>query len=193
MSTNWREKIESHPSKKFQYAITDIDGIFRGKIISKDKLLKGLNEKFGFCNVVFGWDCNDDVYDNGMVTGWHTGYPDSLATIDPETYRTIPWHNDLPFFLADFSESNELSEVCPRTLLKKINKECNQLGYRPMFAKEFEWFNFRETGQTLKDKNFVSPTPFTTGMFGYSVLRISQNQQFYTDIFDQLLKIKCST
>lgn len=182
------KKIEDLPSDKIQFAFTDIDGVLRGKVISKEKFLKGLREKLGFCNVVFGWDLNDVVYDNKGVTGWHTGYPDSMATIDLDTYRTIPWNNNLPFFLADFSESKDVESACPRTLLKKIRQQCIDLGYKPMFAKEFEWFNFKETSRSLDQKNYYKPEPFTTGMFGYSVLRLTENKDFYNDIFDQLLQ-----
>ncbi len=179
----WLQKIEDFPANNVFFAITDIDGILRGKMISKTKLLKGLQENLGFCNVVFGWDMNDVVYDNGQVTGWHTGYPDGMATIDLSTFRQVPWNNKLPFFLADFSQSPELSEVCPRTLLKRVRQQCLNKGYVPNFAKEFEWFNFRETAASLQEKKFVEPTPFTTGMFGYSVLRLSQNQAYYNDLF----------
>lgn len=182
----WIQKIEGFQSEKILFAITDIDGVLRGKVISKGKLLKGLTENLGFCNVVFGWDINDAVYDNGAVTGWHTGYPDSMASIDLSTYRTIPWNNDLPFFLADFSNADDVAPACPRTLLKRIRQQCIDKGFTPLFAKEFEWFNFRETAESLKEKNYAKPSPFTTGMFGYSVLRLSQNRDFYNAVFDQL-------
>ena len=183
---DWKRKIEDSGSDKIKFAVTDIDGVLRGKIISKAKLLKGIEEGLGFCNVIFGWDINDVVYDNTTVSGWHTGYPDSMATIDLNTYRTIPWNNNIPFFLADFNNSKEVSAACSRTLLKKIRQQCLDKGFNPQFAKEFEWFNFRETSQSLIDKNYFNPQPFTTGMFGYSILRLSQNKEFYNDLFNLL-------
>jgi len=41
----------------------------------------------------------------------------------------VPWQNDIPFFLADFSgnKGGELS-ACPRSLLKRITAECKALG-----------------------------------------------------------------
>lgn len=184
-SNEWKEKIAAMPSQKIMYAVTDIDGVLRGKLISKEKLLKSLTNKLGFCNVIFGWDAADAVYDNTKISGWHTGYPDALATIDLNTFRNIPWNDNMPFFLADFSESN-VSTVCSRTLLKRIQKQCLDKGFTPLFAKEFEWFNFREISQDLHERNYASPEPFTTGMFGYSVLRLSQQQSYYNQIFNQL-------
>ena len=58
----------------------------------------------GVCNVIFGWDAGDVVYDNVQFTGWHTGYPDSPAVLDITTFRKIPWENDVPFFLGEFTD-----------------------------------------------------------------------------------------
>ncbi len=182
------EIIRALDTPKIKIAITDIDGILRGKLISKEKFLKSVNEQIGFCNVVFGWDMNDAVYDNSEITGWHTGFPDAMATIDLATFRKIPWNNDIPFFLGDFSNSDEIAGICPRALLKNIRAHCLELGFTPFFSNEFEWFNFSETPQSLKDKNYQQPIPLTPGMFGYSLLRSSQNQAFVDDIFELLGK-----
>src|SRR5206468_11972168 len=45
---------------------------------------------------------------------------------------------------------------------------------------------FQETSQSLHDKQFVSPQPLTPGMFGYSVLRMNQNQGFFHALMDEL-------
>lgn len=178
------EKIKQSSHYKVKFAVADIDGVLRGKVISKDKFLKAVKDNIGFCNVIFGWDMNDNVYDNTTLSGWETGYPDAFATIDLNTLRHIPWNDNLPFFIADFSNSKDLSGACPRTLLKNIRQQCIDMGYTPKFAKEFEWFNFKETPQTLQDKHFVNPTPLTPGMFGYSILRPSEQQGFYNDLFN---------
>lgn len=182
----WQKEIEKLDSEKVLFGITDIDGILRGKFISKKKLLKSFEENIGFCNVVFGWDSNDVVYDNTQVSGWHTGYPDAMAAIDFSTLKHIAWKNNIPFFLADFSKGGSEQHICPRTLLKKVRQRAIDLELIPQFAKEFEWFNFRETGQTLAEKQYRNPNPLSTGMFGYSVLRLAQNKEYYNDIFDKL-------
>src|SRR5688572_28794976 len=97
-------KIKESPVTKIKFAISDIDGILRGKFIHKEKFLQALDSGIGFCDVIFGWDANDAAYDNAAVTGWHTGYPDAQARIDLSTFRSIPWENNIPFFLADFQD-----------------------------------------------------------------------------------------
>ncbi|MDX1642489.1 MAG: glutamine synthetase, partial [Balneolaceae bacterium] len=61
-----------------------------------------------------------------------------------------------------------------------------ELGYLPKFSSEYEWFNFRETPQSLKEKGYDNPTPLTPGMFGYSILRSSYESDFFNDLFQQL-------
>src|ERR1700753_330923 len=69
----------------------DGDGVLRGKYVSLDKLASALEGGFGFCDVIFGWDIADVLYDNAAVTGWHTGYPDVPAVLASSTLRFLPW------------------------------------------------------------------------------------------------------
>lgn len=180
-------EIRNSPHLKVKVAVADIDGVLRGKFMRKDKFLSAVESGFGFCDVVFGWDSGDVAYDNVTYTGWHTGYPDAQARIDLGTYRQVPWQDDVPFFLADFRDAKGGPlQVCPRSLLKTVRDRAEQMGYKPFFAQEFEWFNFREEADSLKEKGFSNLQPLTPGMFGYSIVRSSQNSEFFTDLFDLL-------
>ena len=181
--------VKDHPSGKVKVAFSDIDGILRGKYISSEKFLSVIEGGMGFCDVIFGWDAGDVVYDNVQYTGWHTGYPDCPATIDTNTFRKIPWENDVPFFLGELKDKKgDPSPVCPRQLLKKITAEANKQGFSPFFSQEFEWYNFAETPQTANDKQFKNLTPLTPGMFGYSILRSSLENTYFSDLFESLKK-----
>lgn len=175
---------------KIKFAVADIDGVLRGKIVHREKFFQGLDSGFGFCDVIFGWDANDEAYDNAQVTGWHTGYPDAQLRLDISTYRTIPWEDNIPFFLGDFAHDATLAAVCPRTLLKNIQTQCLEMGFLPMFTQEFEWFNFKEDAQRLNEKEYKHPQPLTPGMFGYSILRPSMNSAYFNDLFDLLEKFR---
>ena len=181
--------VKEHPAGKVKIAFTDIDGILRGKYISTEKFLSVVDSSIGICNVIFGWDANDAAYDNGTYTGWHTGYPDTPAKIDLTTFRKIPWENDVPFFLGEIiDEKGKSAYVCPRQLVKKVLADAGEMGFKPVFSQEFEWFNFTETPQSANDKQFKNLTPLTPGMFGYSVLRSSLENSFFTELFEQLKK-----
>lgn len=180
-------EIEKSPHGKVKVAITDVDGILRGKYLHKDKFLGAVKSGFGFCNVIFGWDANDVCYDNARYTGWHSGYPDALARIDLATRRHVPWDGGVPFFLGDFvDEGGAPLAVCPRQLLKTVLGRAEAQGLSAKVGMEFEWFNFRETPQSLEAKGGRGPTTMSPGMFGYSLLRMGQNLPFFNALMDEL-------
>lgn len=179
-------EIRDSDQQRVKVGVTDIDGVIRGKYLHRDKFLSALENGFGFCNVVFGWDSSDQCYDNARFTGWHTGYPDAIVRIDPATYRKVPWDANVPFFLAELESANEESLLCPRGVLKRILARAGKLGVRPMIGMEFEWFNFRETPQSVQAKEFRALEPITPGMFGYSILRTTQNQPFFAALMTEL-------
>ena len=71
---------ERNPSH-VKVGVFDIDGVMRGKYMSRAKFLSALKKGFGFCDVVLGWDINDQLYDNCAYTGWHSGFPDAPVRI----------------------------------------------------------------------------------------------------------------
>src|SRR6478735_5735023 len=66
------------------------DGVLRGKYLHIDKFKSALEGGMGFCDVVLGWDSNDQLYDNVTYTGWHTAYPDANVRILPQSCRDLP-------------------------------------------------------------------------------------------------------
>ena len=50
------EYVKNHASGKVKIAITDIDGVLRGKYISVEKFLSVVDSDTSFCDVIFGWD-----------------------------------------------------------------------------------------------------------------------------------------
>ena len=182
-------QFDEQAVSSIQFAFADIDGVLRGKVISLDKFRAGLADGYGFCDVVFGWDSADAAYDNATLTGWHTGYPDRPVRIDLSTFREKPWANGKPFFLADFSSPTSPDDdlaACPRSLMKRVAQQAENMGYRAEMAQEFEWFTFQETPQTLQQKGFRDLTPLTPGMFGYSLLRPALAPAFTHDLFNLL-------
>ena len=186
------DAVRQAPGTRVKIAVSDIDGILRGKYIHKDKFVSATEGGMGFCDVVFGWDAHDVCYDNTTLTGWHKGYPDAVARIDLGTLRRVPWDSDVPFFLGDFVIDDDGKEkphpACPRQILKRVLARAEKLGMMPMCGMEFEWFNFAETPQTWAAKKGVGPEPITPGMFGYSLLRANASQPFFEALFNEFAR-----
>ena len=162
--------------------VFDTDGILRGKYLNRAKFLSGLKKDIGFCDVVLGWDSNDQLYDNTKFTGWHTAYPDATVRILPGTQREIPFEPKTALYLAEFSVLAEA--VCPRSTLRRVLERANGMGYLVSAAAEFEFFLFDETPQTIREKGYRQLKTMTPGNFGYSVLRSSVHSEFYHSLLD---------
>ncbi|CEL51574.1 glutamine synthetase [Rhizoctonia solani AG-1 IB] len=177
---------------KVKVAGIDVDGILRGKFMSKDKFLSAVKgDGFGFCSVIFGWDMHDLVYTKELlVSNRANGYRDILARIDLSTYRRISWEANVPFFLLSFldPETHEPIPVCPRGTLTKAIKSAESSGWEPIAGVEYEYFQFQETPQTVAEKRFTNLSPLTSGMHGYSLLRTQINQEYFHDLFDESKK-----
>ena len=132
----------------------------------------------------------DELYDKPTVTGWHTGYPDAPAKIDARTFREISWEPGTALFIADFEfPDGKPYPACPRQLCKTMLQKANDMGYKVKSAFEYEFFLFDENPYTIREKKYENLTPFTPGMFGYSVLRNSVHSELYHDFIDTCRKM----
>jgi glutamine synthetase len=162
--------------------VFDGDGILRGKYINRDKFLSALDKGLGFCDVVLGWDSNDQLFDNVKFTGWHTAYPDAPLRLLPATGRDIPFEPRTMLFLCEFAGRAEA--VCPRATLRRVLARADAMGYRVSAAAEFEFFVFAETPDSVRDKGYRDLKTLTPGFFGYSVLRSSVHAALYQELLD---------
>jgi glutamine synthetase len=154
--------------------VTDIDGVLRAKYLSREKVIAGLSRDPSFCNVIFAWDRNDQLYTHPRPAD--PGYADSRATLASESYRTLPWEDGTPLLLADFRHDEGIGgTACPRSLLLRVIERAGQMGFTARFGPEYEWFTYQDDGR-----------PLGRGMFGYSSLRTGQHGVFLRDLLDQL-------
>ncbi len=190
-----KKKFDELKIRKVKVGGFDIDGVLRGKYMALDKFWGAIDHGFGFCDVIFGWDVGDVVYDNGSspgVTGTHSGYPDTHARIDLDSFRVLPAEPDTAAFLVDFvNDDGSDHPVCPRSLLKRTIAKAKKMGFDATFSCEFEFWVFKESPESLHQKGFRNLTPISPGMFGYSWLREEQNRQLCHAILDEMAAFDC--
>jgi len=160
----------------------DVDGILRGKYMSAAKFEASLEKGFGFCDVVLGWDSQDQLYDNVRYTGWHTAYPDAPVRILPATCREVAGEPGMLLFLAEFAPPAE--EICPRGVLRRVLDRAAAMGFRARAALEYEFFLFEETPHSIREKGYRGLRPITPGYFGYSGLRSSVHSDFHLALLE---------
>jgi glutamine synthetase len=175
-----RAIVEQRNLSHVKVGVFDIDGVLRGKYMGREKFFSALEKGFGFCDVVLGWDSNDQLYDNVKLTGWHTAYPDASVRVLPETCRPVPSEGDMLMFLGEFDGKAEA--CCPRGVLRRVLKRADDMGFSVRAAAEFEFFVFEETPHSVREKGYRNLRNITPGYFGYSMLRSSVHADFYQDL-----------
>ncbi len=182
--------IERESIRHFKIGIFDTDGVFRGKYVNREKFRSAVTKGFGFCDVVFGWDSHDELYDGGIeVSGWHTGYRDASVRLDLSTLRRIPFEEDTVLLIGSFEAP--YSQVCPRSVLARTIEKAEAMGFEVDAAFEYEFFLFDETPDSIREKGYRNLRPFTPGMFGYSVLRNSVHAELYHELLDEMEAFDC--
>jgi len=182
-----RAVFDERKVQKVKLGAFDVDGVLRGKYVSTEKFFSAAQGGLGFCDVVFGWDCCDQLYDNAEFTGWHTGYPDALASVDLSTFRVIPWEPATAAFLLDFSDrEGRPLPISPRQVLQRVIARARGRGLEAKLAAEYEFFFFKETPESVRAKGFANLSTLSPGMFGYSWLRASESRELVHDLLDGL-------
>ena len=139
-----RRIVKERGLSHVKVGVHDIDGILRGKYIHIDKFHSALDGGMGFCDVVLGWDINDQLYDNVTYTGWHTGYPDANVRILPETCREIATEPGNLLFLCEFVDKRR-GDLPARHCCAACSARADKMGFEVKVGFEYEFFVFAET------------------------------------------------
>lgn len=110
----------------------DSDGVLRGKVMAKEKFL-GIAEKgFGFSSALFVWDMHDMLWTtDARVAPPESGYADFLAIPDLNSFRRLPWEDNIPFFLVRFLDDTTPVSADGRSMLRSL---CDKLAGEGLHA-----------------------------------------------------------
>jgi len=172
--------IEERGLTHIKVGLFDVDGVMRGKYMSKAKFYASLDHGFAFCDVVLGWDSNDELYDNVSYTGWHTGYPDAPVRIVLNSCRSIPFEGDMLLFIVEFD--GDAHKLCPRGTLQRVLNKADEMGFNVNAAFEYEFFMFNESPDSAREKGYKNLNSISPGLFGYSIIRNSVHAELYQSI-----------
>jgi glutamine synthetase len=177
--------------RQVKLGLTDIDGVIRGKYVGLQKFAGLMHKQGGFCDCVFGWDLDDQLYDAGTYTGWHSGFPDTGYRLLVESERWLA-EEECPYFIAEFVQRDGSDHpLCPRTRLRTVLDNLAEQGLAVRAGFEYEFFLFDETPHSIRDKGYRNLTPISPGNFGYSVLRTSALGKEFIEFMNYCADIDC--
>ncbi|MCA3395396.1 MAG: glutamine synthetase [Roseomonas sp.] len=169
-------------SSHAKVCVADWDGILRGKYLARSKVERALEHGTKFCEVLFGWDSQDELFEGTSFAGWDSGFGDGELRLLPETRRNIPYEGGVELFLAEFAGRAEA--VCPRGVLRRVLERAAASGLTVRGAMEFEFFLFEETPYGCREKGYSGLKPISPGSFGYSLLREGVRADLFREIID---------
>src|SRR5713101_3846707 len=86
---------------------SDIEGVYRGKRVAAKHFLNSLEEGFGQCDVLFGWDIGE----------------------------VVPWEEHVASAICDlWTEHGEHVSISPRYVLQRVVERARALGYEALAA-----------------------------------------------------------
>jgi glutamine synthetase len=180
--------VAEHHIKTFKTGAVDIDGLWRGKRIAAPYFLESVAAKgTNICNILFGWDIQDQTIPGLKYTGWHTGYPDITLLPDLSTLKLVPWEPGTASVICDIREiDGSLLQLAPRALLRRIVDHAEATGYSPKCGYELEVYLLKGTADQIAASGFRDLEPFTRGNHTYSVQRDTASEYLIGEIREQL-------
>jgi glutamine synthetase len=170
-----------------RFMVTDLDGVARGKHLSGEKIASMLDGGGTIASAVFGWDIQDQLYQQVDFTGVHTGLPDVGLVLDPSTARQLPWDDNCWLLLGEHTRADGSPlPICPRQLLKRVLAKAEALGYSAQVGTEFEWFVLDETEVSVRAKGYRNLQTASQGLTNYSPFRIDAQRAFVRELFTSL-------
>src|SRR5947207_754572 len=167
--------IEDGKVEYVKIGAPDIEGVYRGKRVAAKHFLDSLDEGFGQCDVLFGWDIGEVVLPNLKFSNWERGFADIVMKPDLSTFALVPWEEHVASCVCElWTEHGDPVTVSPRYVLNRVVQRARSLGYEPMAAAELEFRFFRENQLSLREKDFgPNLTPLNPGFNCYAISQAS--------------------
>ena len=163
--------IEKHNIRTVKVGGGDMDGVYRGKRVSSAQFLTAAKgEGFPQCDVLFGWDIQDEVIGSLPFSNWETGFGDIVMRPDLSTFAVVPWEEGCASVICDFyTEHGDLLALSPRAVLGRVVQKAADNGFASKMAAELEVRFFREDQESLRAKGYSDLRPLSPGLNCYSM------------------------
>ncbi|MDO8614821.1 MAG: glutamine synthetase family protein [Dehalococcoidia bacterium] len=169
--------IEGHSVRTVKIGGADLDGVYRGKRVSAEQFLAAAAGGFPQCDVVFGWDIQDEVIGSLPYSNWDIGFGDVIMRPDLDTFAVCPWEEGSASVICDFyTEHGEPLPIAPRSVLKRVLAQAEAAGFRAQMAAELEVRFFREDQESLREKGYHGLRPLSPGLNCYSIHHASLDE-----------------
>ena len=192
MKENFEEWLNDHSITEVECLVPDLGGIARGKILPTKKFIQGLeNDSHRLPQSVFiqtisgGYATEDeelpvDVYNPTDI--------DVILRPDFSTIRSVPWYEDpTAQVICDAVNLNGTHVInSSRSVLKKILKLFDELGYEPIVSPEVEFYLVKPN----PDSDYPLEVPIgqsgreETGKQAFGIDAVNEFDNLFEDVYN---------
>lgn len=129
------EVVAQAREKNIQYfmvSFVEMNGLSRAKLVPAETLENVASEGVGFAGFAAG-DLGQGPHD-----------ADIMAIPDLSSTFILPWQREVAWFASNLYVNGESWPYCPRTILQRVLKKADTMGYRLMAGMEPEFFLVRK-------------------------------------------------
>jgi glutamine synthetase len=169
-----KQKIESGAIETVLAVFPDLYGRLVGKRITGDFFLdQTAGQGMHACDYLFTVDMEMDVIEGYEFANWEKGYGDVHCVPDFDTLRQITWLDKSALVVCDVEseERHEPVAIAPRSMLKRQIERLAERGYRAKTAAEVEYYIFKESYESARQKNYEELETFGWYVEDYHMLQ----------------------
>src|SRR5262245_29313964 len=156
--------LELHAISSVRLQATNHDGLVLGKYLAPSKLGSVLRSGAAVADTCFGVDVGGGVAVGWDWGGWRGEVGDIRLVPAPATLVDDPEVDGLASIICDFPDmAGSPLPACYRSLLRRLESELADRGYRTSVAPEIEFMVFEEPIQQARDQGYRDLTPLGGG------------------------------
>jgi len=134
-----RQRLHEQEIDILRLAFSDVLGIARSKDLMVSQLERAAHNGPAFCQGTWVTTTRGGVLDgHGSMSD---GLPDLVTRLLPDSIRALPWEPGVAIGIADsFEPSGEESPISPRSILRHVLSQYEELGLVPVCGPELEFY-----------------------------------------------------
>jgi glutamine synthetase len=182
-----RERAAAGELDTVVVAGVDYQGRLFGKRLTADYMLGSQTEGTFASIAALATDIQLGIVEGLSFGGPLDGFHDVLLRPDYSTARLLPWYERTVLVLADIlGRSKTELPTSPRCVLKTQVAKARELGLEIYVGSELEFYLFRESPETAREKGYRDLRPISESPADYNLLRSSREEWFWQLLRNQL-------
>lgn len=169
-----RDRVANGEVETVLAVFPDMYGRLMGKRITGEYFLEHIaGHGMHACDYLLTVDMEMDVVAGYKFANWELGYGDFHCVPDFNTLRMVTWLDKSALVMCDLEREPDQRPVeeAPRTILRRQIERLAEAGYRAKGGSEIEYFIFKESYESAREKNFDNLQTFGWYIEDYHTLQ----------------------